>query len=501
MSRWTRPPLAVGAALLGALVLRSPFLGTTLESDEAGFLLVARQWTVGGPHLYGDLWVDRPPLLIVIFRIASWLGDDVAVRVVGSLAVAGLVVAAGRSGWLVGGRRGAWWSALTAAALGATPALGTHDSNSELLAVPFVMLCVALTLKSVGSRTPWGRGGLAFAAGFAGSCALLVKQSFVDGLLFGGVLLVALAATRAWSWGRAVRILGVGAAGSLVPAAAAVVWSVVYGPGAKVLWLTMYDFRLQATDVIAEQHSEAPIRRLGVLLLLAVVSGVVLLGWAFLRARYRQIRRGDPVAIATLAMLGVGVLGIALGASYWHRYLIQLIPGLALAAGLVAAQPDRAGVWMRRAIVVTAGSACVAVLTVAGFFAVLAKPEASAASLGDWLAESSAPGDTAVVLYGHANVLERSGLGTPYPYLWSLPIRTRDPELADLRVTLSGRDAPAWVVAWDALNSWDIDRSGQLAFALNAGYRDVVAICGHTLYLRQDLTRDLADVPDDCGEL
>jgi len=36
--------------------------------------MVARQWQGGGSSLYGDQWVDRPPLLLLIFKAADGLG-------------------------------------------------------------------------------------------------------------------------------------------------------------------------------------------------------------------------------------------------------------------------------------------------------------------------------------------------------------------------------------------------------------------------------------------
>ena len=49
-----------------------------------------------------------------------------------------------------------------------------------------------------------------------------------------------------------------------------------------------------------------------------------------------------------------------------------------------------------------------------------------------WLDEHAKPGDTAVVAFGAANILQATGLRSPYPDLWSLPVRVHDPELRDL---------------------------------------------------------------------
>ena len=93
-----------------------------------------------------------------------------------------------------------------------------------------------------------------------------------------------------------------------------------------------------------------------------------------------------------------------------------------------------------------------------------------------------------------------SGLTTPYPYLWSLPVRTLDPQLARLTRTLAGPRAPTWVVEWYPLNTWELDPHGRLARTLSTRYRQVATVCGHRVFLRADLTRDLAKLPVDCAK-
>ena len=61
---------------------------------------------------------------------------------------------------------------------------------------------------------------------------------------------------------------------------------------------------------------------------------------------------------------------------------------------------------------------------------------------GEAIAAAAEPGDTLVVFGGRADLQRASGLRSPYPYLWSLPMRTRDPGYDDLRDLLAGPDAP-----------------------------------------------------------
>jgi hypothetical protein len=63
--RFLVPLVALVALVRGTYVLRP------LQRDEGGYLLTARQWHTGGEFLYGDYFVDRPPLLMLIFKVAS----------------------------------------------------------------------------------------------------------------------------------------------------------------------------------------------------------------------------------------------------------------------------------------------------------------------------------------------------------------------------------------------------------------------------------------------
>lgn len=83
----------LGLAVLTAL-LRLSALGAPLSADEGGFLVVARQWRPGS-SLYGDYWVDRPPLLLALFHVADALGGLPALRVMGCVAAGVTVLGVG----------------------------------------------------------------------------------------------------------------------------------------------------------------------------------------------------------------------------------------------------------------------------------------------------------------------------------------------------------------------------------------------------------------------
>ena len=187
-----RSPWPWVAALAAAAVLCwLPFLGRTPSPDEGGLLTVAGQWAPGS-SLYGDYWVDRPPLLIGLFALADGLGGALALRVMGLVAVVLTVVLAGVVGRLAAGRqattRAVVLPAGTAALLLATPLFGSTVVSAELLGLPFVLAGIAAALVSLGRADRTSSTWWAIAAGVAGAAAFLIKQNIVDVAVFVAVV-------------------------------------------------------------------------------------------------------------------------------------------------------------------------------------------------------------------------------------------------------------------------------------------------------------------------
>jgi hypothetical protein len=149
---------------------------------------------------------------------------------------------------------------------------------------------------------------------------------------------------------------------------------------------------------------------------------------------------------------------------------------------------------MRAAGVLAAVAAVLAVLV--GLFKPVLGSPADEAATGEWLAAAAEPGDTAVVLYGKANVLQSAGLRGPYPFMWSLLLRTLDPELDLMVDTLEGPEAPTWVVQWHDLDSWELDSEDRLQDVLDERYVRAGRPCDHDVYLRRGETRDVLPPPD-----
>ena len=78
-----------GTVVLSAVLtvlLRAPFFATPLGVDEGGLAFVARHWVRHGSSLYGDQWLDRPPVLVLLVRLAVQAGGATGLRLLGALA-------------------------------------------------------------------------------------------------------------------------------------------------------------------------------------------------------------------------------------------------------------------------------------------------------------------------------------------------------------------------------------------------------------------------------
>jgi hypothetical protein len=495
-----RPRRGPGSAVLVALcvvftvALRIPFLGKAMMPDEAGLLLVARQWSEG-PYLYGDTFIGRGLLAVGFYRLGDLLGGATGVRVLGCVVAALLVMAAGRAGHLLGGRLGAGCAALVAASYSSTYLFSSDVTNERLLGAAFVMASCAATLSALHSARPWG---WAVAAGALGAAPLLVVQSYLDGLVFAAVTLVVLLVTAGAPRARVRRVLAGGLVG--IAATVAAVLLLIAGTWMTLdqLWSQMVGYRVEASVLVSATENDRAEGRLNALLLVASLTGVLTLGCAILTGARAALgdRHRSAVWLGVAAMCGMSVVSMVAGGDFWRDYLLQPIPALAVGVGLLASHRDLAG----RAVQVGSAWAAVAALLAVDYGTadepILGDGE-SQARVGRWLEANAAPDDTALVLWGKANVLHHAGMTSPYPFMWSLLTRTLDPELELLLETLRGPEAPTWVVVWSDLDSWDLDADGELREALDERYDDVGTVCGKEVLLLEDNTRDVVP-PEEC---
>lgn len=491
-------PGSVGLVALAAvftLLLRLPFVTKPLSPDEAGLLIIAQNWSEG-PFLYGDYFVGRGIAVIALYALGDAVGGWLGIRIVGMLAAVTMVVAAGWAGHQLRGRRGAGWAALLAASYSSTYAFSSAVTNERLIGAAVVMTSCAVTLSA--ARHP-GSVARATLAGVLATLPILMVQSYVDALVFAAVLLLASVVTRRLDLRAALRVALGGVLGMLLTLGALAVLFATTWMTWEQFWFQMVGYRVEASYVVRE-GADMPVERLRRMGEIVVFTGVVVVLVGLL-AGIREIRRRSdllPVWFAILAMLGLTLASMVAGGDFWPDYLLQAIPELAMAMALVAPS----GRWP--GVVARFGALVAAVAAVGAVYMGLQRPILGTADnegdVGRWLAEAKEPDDTATVVFGKANVLHHAGMTTPYPYLWSLLTRTLDPDLDLLAETLSGPEAPTWLVAWHGPDTWELDSDDRVDGIIRDRYAFVGSPCGKDVYLLRGETRDRPPTAD-CGSL
>lgn len=468
------PRWVVALAALAAFALRLPGIDEPPGPDESGFLLVARSWDPQPGSLYGRYFVDRPPLLIAVFRLVDNLGGIEAIRLLGALACAVLVVVAALTARLVAGDRAIGWTAMCTAAITANPMIDPVDVKGELLGLPFVMAGCWLALAALRRESAW----VATLAGLSASLAVGFKQSLLGGLVFASVLLVA-----SWATGRIdvrtfARLVAGGLLGAAAHPVATVAWALAAGVDLDTLWYAVWEFRADASAVLAARQSKAASSRAVALVLVAVLSGVVLVFACFVALLPAQWRQHPALVAAISAGYAYDGAAIVISGSFWRDYLFALVPVTAIAAASVIGCLERGALVMPTVVtgvVLSCGFSVVAWLTVApGWLGTGGGPSETGRSV----AAASRPGDTLTVFGGSAHIQLASGLPSPYHHLWSLPMRTMDPELEQLAAVLSGPRRPTWLVQATRFETWQPEAGARLRGVVEEHYERVLRVCG-----------------------
>ncbi|MCY7396098.1 MAG: hypothetical protein LH468_08110, partial [Nocardioides sp.] len=335
---------------------------------------------------------------------------------------------------------------------------------------------LALQRRATGSAPgpPPGSGhrsaaGWAALGGLLGMTAVGFKQNLVGGLVFGGVLLLAAWATRRLTRREALPLALAALGGAAVPVLATVGWALAEGVRISTLSYAVLGFRSDASAVLAAGGTSAPTARAVLLLGVAVGVGLVLIFAGFLIHIRGEFRDDPSLTLATAALLLADLALLVAGGSFWLDYLFGLVPSGALVVALLARRGTRRGWRMRVVVSLSAVSAAVSVLVWVGLElagALSAGPYETGAAIAV-VAEAD---DTLTVFGGRADIQLASGLGSPYAHLWSLPMRTLDPQYADLRALLDSPQAPTWFVPWVGFGSWGNPAGAELLETLRKRY-------------------------------
>ncbi len=461
--------VALGACLLLGLVLRLPYGHVALGVDEGGVAWVARQWTSGHGSLYGGQWLDRPPLLVALYRLAD-AGGPLGVRALGAVAALSVVATCFALGRRLGGFRAAWIAGLLAALLTGSVAIAAVFTPAELLAAVPSGLSVLALLRAWATGRSWPVA----LAGLLALSALAIKQSSLDAGLAGVAFLVATTATRGRRPGARATLAYLAGVGLALLAVAGWLVAAHVRPGA--LFDALIGFRI--TSLHALQGSNLPLAtRLTNLGGPALGSGlgvlVPLAAWGIRGLRTR------PVAAWTLAAwLAGGVVGVLGGGSYWPHYLIELVPVAAVGSALVLTRLPRRV--LRTGLLAATGLAVLA--AAAGDVYVAAHPpHAVDARIARYVQRRARAGDTFYALYAHAELNAAVGLPTPFRYSWSLMMRARPDARPRLVALLRSSRRPTWIMRWQPPAHWQLDRDGELRRLLATRYRRVATFEGRPL--------------------
>lgn len=478
------------------VALRLPFINVPLNIDEGGDSFVARAWGSTQGSLYGGSWLDRPPLLVVLYKIGA-LGGDLGVRLLGMAAaillVAGTMLIANN----ISGLRAARITGLIMAIMSSSVVLGAVFTSNEILAtVPVTYSILALLHARESDRARWWL----FQAGFLASCALLIKQSFADVLVAGAVFLFVSWAVRdrsrfTFAW------IPWWIAGVATPLIATLAWFHFYSVGIRQFLYAVIGFRI---DSLADQATSAPSAsymfiHLGLPIIIA--SGCLIpLPWA---VSGLLKRRTDPQVSLTLATwLVVGILGIAGGGNYFPHYFIQPLAALAVLSGCAIAASRR-----RYLGAATAGMfviIAIANIVVGVSLVKVDPPQQRTLAVSKYLRANAHPDDSLYVMYARANLLYYTDMKSPYPYAWHMMVRAVPKAQTDLRALLkSPSKRPTWIVVWQGPTDFGLDKSGQTRQLIQDHYVQTDQICGKAILIRKDQAyRPFhADRPKECAVL
>jgi hypothetical protein len=476
------------AATAAVVLVRLPFVLSPALPDEGGFLTVARHWHAAGSSLYGGYWVDRPPLLIAIFHVATSLGGLTALRLIGCAAAAATVVATSSAAHQIGGRRAGAWCAVVTATLLVSPQLGAVEVDGELLAAPFIAGGVSFAIAGLRPGSPTRVRSAALATGACAAAALLVKQNMADVAVFALTGCLVSYVTRPGDRSRIRAVVGWATAGGLAVTGAVAALTVAHGTSLVGVFDAMYPFRVDAARAITASNNPAVADRLHSLLHSWGFSAVPLLMLAFAWQVVRGRLRG-PVSWALVATMCFATASILVGEGYWSHYLVEIIPPVAVATGMLMVVQPRA----TRVLV----AVVTPLAAVAWYQGLVAPTPAGATSIGSTISEVAGSSDT--IVSGNPATVEASGLASPYPYLWSLPAQIFDRDTTLLDSVLTGPDAPTWLVSRNGSSILQL-HGNRLAAAVRNHYHPVANVCGRTIYLHDGITRAVPRAPSRCAQ-
>jgi hypothetical protein len=291
-----------------------------------------------------------------------------------------------------------------------------------------------------------------------------MKQSGFDGL----VVALAIAAAAGGRARRRLARIGLVVAGAAVPLVAAAI------DGAAAGWsnYTQAVVGYRASQDLGGRFGARPglfagslsSARLDLTILLCVAVGGAIY----------CLRRRDGSYVAPL-WLAAAFAGFNLGGLYWPHYYVQLVPPLALLAGIavsvIRARPLR--------IALAAAAVAPVVVTLASWLPDLlggphskipfAKSYSRDTKIASFIRAHSSPADRIYALISEGDLYFIADRPAGYRYLWAHPLQEIRGALAGLSATLDGAQRPKFVILYR--DPGLVDPSGRLSTVVRRNYR------------------------------
>lgn len=443
-----------------AVLVRVPFFGWPLISDEGGYAYTAYWWLRGLTLYSGDLWLDRPQGIFVAYFVPILLsGATWVIRLWGALWAAGTAVFVYLLAARLSGRRTAVTAGVLFAVFSALPQIEGFTANAEV----FMLLpATAGAYCLLRGRYGW--------AGVLASAAFLLKPSGVSSFLLAGMWLFHLR-------GPFRHHLRFGLAALPLILAAFV-------HGVATVGLEAYLFAVVVFRTYVEQDPWTVAMIASSLRTAPAWLPLTFMGVYGCRSLHRTSR------IFVLLWLLTSALGMVPGGGWYRHYYIQIIPPLSVLAGeglgsLLASK--RAGAKLGTAVL-TAVS-----LTLFVFLAVQSPREGAdilyrrpgyriADRAASYIREHTGDADLIYVAFNEAEIYHLAGRRSSFPYLYRIHVQFYPGAYAQA-VQVIARREPLYVLALDRLPEV-LDPNNEFQSLLEAGYEVEAAFDGIPLYRR-----------------
>ena len=478
----TRVGLAALPTIIAVALMRARFLFTPISADESGYLAIARAWG-RNKVLYRDVWVDRPQVLVLVYR-ALWsigLGTPVGVRLLGVGACLFGAVSCASIASTLAGPRACWITALCSGVLLSVPQYEGFAANAELLSGAVGASCLAVVLIATQSLERVDLRAM-FAAGVIGGLAFGIKQSAFDAMTVAVIVTGWRAATTSQRglW-RATGALVVG-------------WFIAIAGmaihGAHTGWArwtyAVIGYRQQQRSFIVHANWQRLFETFGIVV--PIVLPVVAVGATVCALRANHIRQEDTVIPAL--WLSLATFAFVIGGQFHRHYWVILMFPLGTFVGVVISTISDAFVRAMAVILALASPAhatFVAATMPRSRIGVLLESDGRFAkdeAFASWFRTHAAPGENIFALCAGVGLYGNISTDPPYPYLWFDGVEEIPGATSKLSELLSSDLRPTFVAQYQSPLA--CDRSGRTGAAISRFYRIATVLDGEPLYVRTD---------------